>query len=85
MEGFEGQVFEGATKILARSRAPIIIFEFCGCADCRVQKRPIGYAQRFLLDLGYSIYRLADFMSPRRQPLRKALTAGYEQLVEYRS
>jgi len=85
VEGFEGQVFEGATKLLARSKTPIIIFEFCDWAERRAQKRPIGYAQRFLLDLGYSIYRLADFMSPRPQPLRNVLTAGYEQLVACRS
>jgi hypothetical protein len=85
VEGFEGQVFEGAAKLLARSKAPLIIFEFCDWAERRAQKRPIGYAQRFLLDLGYSIYRLADFMSPRPQPLRNVLIAGYEQLVACRS
>jgi hypothetical protein len=85
VEGFEGQVFVGATKLLAGSRAPTIIFEFCDWAERRIQNAPIGHAQRFLLDLGYSIYRLADFMSLRPQPLRKPLVAGYEQLVAYRS
>jgi FkbM family methyltransferase len=85
VEGFEGQVFEGATKLLARSKAPTIIFEFCDWAERRAQTRPIGYAQRYLLNLGYSIYRLADFMSPHGQPLRNALVAGYAQLVASRS
>jgi FkbM family methyltransferase len=85
VEGFEGQVFAGATKLLAGSRAPTIVFEFCDWAERRVQNTPIGHAQRFLLDLGYSIYRLTDFMSLRPQPLRQPLIAGYEQLVAYRS
>jgi FkbM family methyltransferase len=85
VEGFEGQVFVGATKLLAGSRAPTIVFEFCDWAERRVQNAPIGHAQRFLLDLGYSIYRLADLRSPRPQPLRKPLVAGFEQLIAYRS
>jgi FkbM family methyltransferase len=85
VEGFEWQVFVGATKLLTGSRPPTIIFEFCDWAERRAQNAPIGQAQRFLLDLGYSIYRLADFISPRPQPLAKPLLAGYEQLVAYRS
>lgn len=84
VEGFEGQVFVGATKLLTGSRPPIIIFEFCDWAERRVQNAPIGHAQRFLLDLGYSIYRLANFISLHPQPLRKPLLTGYEQLVAYR-
>lgn len=85
VEGFEMQVFVGATNLLARSRGPTIIFEFCDWAERRAQNTPIGHAQRFLLDLGYSIYRLADFVSMRLQPLREPLLEGYEQLVAYRS
>jgi FkbM family methyltransferase len=85
VEGFEGQVFVGATKLLTGSRPPTIIFEFCDWAERRAQNAPIGQAQRFLLDLGYSIYRIADFVSLRPQALREPLLSGYEQLVAYRS
>jgi FkbM family methyltransferase len=85
VEGFERQVFVGATKLLTGSRPPTIIFEFCDWAERRAQNALIGHAQRFLLDLGYSIYRLSDFMSLRPQALRDPLLAGYEQLVAYRS
>ena len=85
VEGFEEQVFLGATKLLTGSRPPTIIFEFCDWAERRAQNTPIGQAQRFLLHLGYSIYRLSDFISKRPQPLRKPLLTGYEQLVAYRS
>lgn len=84
VEGFEGRVFAGAMKLLTGSRAPTIIFEFCDWAERRVQNARIGHAQRFLQDLGYSIYRVADFMSLRSQPIRKPLVEGYEQLVAYR-
>jgi FkbM family methyltransferase len=84
VEGFEGRVFAGAMKLLTGSRAPTIIFEFCDWAERRVQNARIGYAQRFLMDLGYSIFRLADFISLRTQPLRGPLVEGYEQLVAYR-
>jgi FkbM family methyltransferase len=85
VEGFEWQVFLGATKLLAGRRAPTIIFEFCDWAERRAQNALIGHAQRFLLDLGYSIYRLADFMSLRPRALREPLLAGCEQLVAHRS
>jgi FkbM family methyltransferase len=76
VEGGELDVFKGAEKLLSRADAPMIIFEFCDWAE----SGDSGAAQRFLRDLGYSLWRLKDFMNGG-SPLEKEIISGYEMLV----
>ena len=83
VEGFEVCVFKGAQNLLKGARPPLVLFEFCDWAEARVPKARIGDAQRLLLDNGYSIWRLTDFLKGRH-PLREPLETGYAMLVAYR-
>ena len=58
VEGFEAAVFEGATKLLAGDKAPVILFEFCDWAENRRPGGSVGDAQRLLRRWGYRIWRL---------------------------
>jgi FkbM family methyltransferase len=80
VEGFEAHVFKGAGKVLTGKRPPLVLFEFCDWAEARVPNGRIGDAQRVLLDHGFSIWRLKDFL--REGPeLSAPLETGFDMLV----
>ena len=83
VEGFEVSVFRGAQKLLTATRPPLILFEFCDWAEARVPNGQVGDAQRVLIDYGYSLWRLTDFLHGR-EPLREPLQAGFTMLVAAR-
>ena len=84
VEGFEVSVFRGAEKLLRGKEPPLVVFEFCDWAEARVPGGRIGDAQRLLLEYGYSIWRLADFLKGRA-PIREPLTTGFAMLVACRA
>jgi FkbM family methyltransferase len=63
VEGYEASVFAGAKELLSSPNAPIILFEFCDWAEARKPDSKIGDAQRTLIDFGYKIYRLKDYLA----------------------
>lgn len=79
-EGYESAVFRGGEQTLTRPGAPNIVFEFCDWAEKRAPDIAIGEAQRILLEYGYRIWRLRDFMRGRA-PLPRIITTGCESLV----
>ena len=83
VEGFEVSVFQGARTLLRRKDAPLIVFEFCDWAEARVPQGGPGDAQRLLLEEGFSIWRLSDFVR-RATRLREPLRIGYDMLVASR-
>lgn len=58
VEGFEYFVFKGALELLNSSGAPVIIFEFVDWAEKQAMNLEPGSAQRFLIDLGYTLYEI---------------------------
>jgi FkbM family methyltransferase len=80
VEGAEASVFRGAKHLLARTDPPIVIFEFCDWAEDRMPNYKVGDAQQQLRDWGYTIWRLADFLSGG-EPLGEVITIGFEMLV----
>jgi FkbM family methyltransferase len=84
VEGFEAAVFRGARGLLTGQAPPVIVFEFCDWAEARVPHERVGDAQRLLLDWGYRVWRLSDFV--REKPcLPRVLTSGFDMLVATRS
>jgi FkbM family methyltransferase len=83
VEGFELKVFRGAQALLTNARSPLILFEFCDWAEARVPGIQVGDAQRCLAELGYSIWRLDDFVG-QGNPLREVVTTGFHTLVASR-
>lgn len=80
VEGFEALVFKGAKELLAGLEPPAILFEFCDWAEERAPDIRIGDAQHLLLESGYRLWRLSDYIRGIR-PLVKVLTNGFEMLV----
>jgi FkbM family methyltransferase len=83
VEGFEAAVFRGAEKLLTSPRAPLIVFEYCDWAEQRMPNTRTGDAQRVLLDYGYHIWRLSDFVH-YGLPLENVLMTGFEMLIATR-
>jgi FkbM family methyltransferase len=83
VEGFETAVFKGAQKILAATPAPIVVFEFCDWAEDRSGLGDRGTAQKLLMESGYRIWRLHDYLH-RRARLTAPLRKGFETLVALR-
>src|SRR4030095_2796953 len=84
VEGFEAAVLQGARKLLNSHDAPLILFEFCDWAEARVPGGEVGNAQRLLLEWGYRLWRLSDFVRGRPS-LDNVLTVGFETLVAVKS
>jgi FkbM family methyltransferase len=80
VEGYESSVFQGAEKLLNSPNAPIILFEFCDWAEARKPEGNIGDSQRVLIDFGYTIWTLSDFVKGGK-PLDSILTQGSDMLV----
>ncbi len=83
VEGLEAEVFRGAKNILSQNPSPIIFFEFCDWAEARVSSLKVGEAQSILLDSGYQIWLLDDFIR-KKPPLSQPLIKGFETLVAIR-
>ncbi len=79
VEGFEYQVFAGATAILTQDK-PHIVFEFCDWADQRNTAVAMGDAQRLLMDLGYKVWTLESYLN-KAEPLNEPLLSGSSMLV----
>lgn len=80
VEGYEAEVFEGASQLFNSLNPPTVLFEFCDWAEARKPKGKIGDSQRILMDFGYKIWRLEDY-GKNNLPLDKALEVGCEMLV----
>lgn len=79
VEGFEYQVFVGASQIL-REDKPDIIFEFCDWADQRNTGVAIGDAQKLLMAMGYTLWTLDAYLE-QSMPIEQAITNGSAMLV----
>ena len=80
VEGFEAHVFVGASRLLASSPAPAIVFEFNDWAEERAFPGRGGWAQSVLRDHGYDIWTLADYLA-QRAPLRQIVKRGGGEFV----
>jgi FkbM family methyltransferase len=83
VEGHEVAVFRGGRGLLSGFAAPTVIFEFCDWAEQRFPGVSVGDAQRFLMSLGYQIWRLREYRVGAR-PLDAPITRGAEMLVAQR-
>jgi hypothetical protein len=83
VEGFEAGVFQGAEGLLTGTRPPVVLFEFCDWAEERTLAGSIGEAQRILLDWGYTLWRLTDYMR-RRSALTATVMSGTDMLIAVR-
>jgi FkbM family methyltransferase len=82
VEGFEADVFAGAAEILARD-APLVAFEFCDWAEERAFPGQRGRAQRIMLDAGYALWSLPEYLD-KSAPLSNPLTEGFHTIVAER-
>ncbi|MDH6072978.1 FkbM family methyltransferase [Chrysosporum ovalisporum CS-1034] len=80
VEGYESSVFVGARELLISPNAPMILFEFCDSSEARKPNSKVGDAQRILVDFGYKIYRLKDYLAGGK-PLDGVLVQGFDMLV----
>jgi FkbM family methyltransferase len=79
VEGFEASVFRGAARLLEASPAPFLLFEFEDWSEVRAGC-PAGRAQDVLLDKGYRLARLGDWLKDRSL-LERPLRSGAAMLV----
>ncbi len=84
VEGHELAAFQGAARLLAQEKPPLIIFEFNDWAENQPENgtRP-GDAQRFLLQQGYRLQSVADFLAGR-PPGTQVLESGFAEIVATR-
>jgi FkbM family methyltransferase len=75
VEGHEYHVFQGAEKLLGRSDAPDILFEFEDWAERAAELAP-GTAQNYLISKEYTLYRVGEGarLIPMSQPITKGGT-----------
>jgi FkbM family methyltransferase len=78
VEGHEYHVFQGAEKLLGRSDAPDILFEFEDWAENAAKLAP-GTAQNYLLTKEYALYRVGD--GARLFPVLEPMTKGSTLLL----
>ena len=80
VEGAELKVLQGARRLLASKRPPVIIFEFCDWAEERIAGQKPGDAQASLLGNGYRLFCLEKAGS-LGQELLTPLRHGFAELV----
>jgi len=80
VEGYEAHVFEGAKQLLTGRRAPLIVFEFCDWAEARAFSGETGRAQQVLLDYGYTLWILEDYLA-KHKPMGAILRHGFWSIV----
>ena len=78
VEGYESQVFKGATELLRRPDAPDIIFEFVDWAEKAAAESVAGSSQQILRDLGYRIYYFTG--SEKMKEVNGILKKGFHML-----
>lgn len=83
VEGFEYLVLKGSFNLLKLNLAGLIIFEFFDRAESQIPNCKPGDSQRFLRDLGYSIFKLSDYIKGKG-PLVDIIEVGFEMLVAKR-
>ncbi len=66
--------------MLENNYVDLIIFEFLDWAESRVPNHRPGDSQRFLMDYGFKIWRLCDYLKGRK-PIENALETGGDMLV----
>lgn len=79
-EGYEAHVFLGAEELLRCSSPPAVIFEFCDWAEERAFPGQRGWAQRLLMDMGYMLWTMPDYLI-NGPPLKEPVTEGAHSLV----
>lgn len=79
VEGFEAEVIAGAQNILVRDRPPIV-FEFAEWAESRRVGHAPGTAQRLLIEMGYQLWTLPDYLASK-PPLPSLMLTGGAMLV----
>ncbi len=75
VEGFELGVFKGATRLLSKTPAPVIFFEFNDWAEERGGTHA-GDAQRYLHSLGYVTVPLDSWLQGDRNPHNPVVSGG---------
>jgi len=83
VEGFEYLVLKGSFNLLKLNLVGLIIFEFFDRAESQIPNCKPGDSQRFLRDLGYSIFKLSDYIKGKG-PLVDIIEVGFEMLVAKR-
>lgn len=84
VEGAELGALRGLERRLAGPNPPTVIFEFADWAEARIPGQQPGDAQRYLMQLGYRLSRLAGRrtgQTPRSEPM----TSGSAMLVGRRA
>lgn len=79
-EGYEAHVFLGAQQLLRGSAPPALVFEFADWAEERAFPGKKGWAQQVLMDSGYSVWTMADYLRSR-PPLKRPVTEGFLSMV----
>jgi FkbM family methyltransferase len=82
VEGYEAFVFQGASKSIHAGIINEIIFEFFDEVEADTNATQVADAQTMLMNAGYQLYSLRHY--PALQPLSKALTQGYYNLLARR-
>jgi hypothetical protein len=80
VEGFEAQVFLGAANLLNSDRPPTVVFEFCDWAEERAFPGRKGWAQQVMLNYGYTLRLLPDFVRGS-VPMAGPITNGCHTIV----
>ena len=63
VEGFELDVFRGASALIEGDEPPVIIFEFNDWAENQIENNQVaGDAQRYLLSKGYRLQSVGSFL-----------------------
>lgn len=79
-EGYEAHVFLGAQELLRGPSPPPLVFEFCDWAEERAFPGRKGWAQQILLDAGYTLWTIADYLHDR-PPLNQPVVHGSHSIV----
>jgi FkbM family methyltransferase len=86
VEGAEADIFKGCRSLFTTDRPPLIVFEFCDWAEARLHPGQVGAAQQELLDSGFKLFRLGEFLRHRKpRPLRTPIRSGSAMIVAERS
>ncbi|MBV8732050.1 MAG: FkbM family methyltransferase [Acidobacteriia bacterium] len=78
VEGYEAHVFLGASRLL--SCGATFVFEFLDWAEERAFPGKAGWAQQILLDAGYRLWSLAEFVRGGA-PLTAPITKGKADIL----
>lgn len=80
IEGAELGALRGLAHRLTRPNRPTVVFEFSDWAEARVAGQSAGDAQRYLMSIGYRLFRL-ERGGARRPALDSPLTRGAAMIL----